>query len=76
MAHWTVNHSKNFKDPDTGVHTNTIEGTWHGLKIKISNKNRTSNNINKHLFEAIWRRNNSGNLWAAFISCLANTSYK
>jgi transposase-like protein len=76
MAHWTVNHSKNFKDPDTGVHTNTIEGTWHGLKIKISNRNRTANGINKHLFEAIWRRNNSSNLWAAFISCLANTSYK
>ena len=76
MVHWTVNHSKYSKDPITGVHTNTIEGTWHGLKIKISNRNRNENDINKHLFEAIWRRNNSGNLWIAFISCLVNTSYK
>jgi hypothetical protein len=76
MVHWTVNHSKNFKDPDTGVHTNTIEGTWHGLKIKISNRNRTASDIDKHLFEAIWRRNNSSNLWTAFILCLVNTSYK
>ena len=31
-THGTVNHSKHFKDPVSGVHTNTIESTWHHLK--------------------------------------------
>ena len=31
-THGTVNHSQHFKDPVSGVHTNTIESTWHHLK--------------------------------------------
>lgn len=27
-----MNHSVNFKDPITGVHTNTIEGLWQKVK--------------------------------------------
>ena len=30
--HKTVNHSKNFKDPVSGEHTNTIENSWHLIK--------------------------------------------
>ena len=32
FAHSTVNHEKNFKDPVTGTHSNTIEGRWFCVK--------------------------------------------
>ena len=34
FVHGTVNHSQNFVDPVTGVHTNSIEGTWTILRHK------------------------------------------
>ena len=33
--HYTVNHSKNFKDLETGIHTNTIEASWCAIKRTI-----------------------------------------
>lgn len=33
--HLLVNHCKNFVDPDSGAHTNTIEGVWALIKKKL-----------------------------------------
>lgn len=66
--HMTVNHSKNFKDPATNVHTNTIEGTWNGLKQSIPPRNRNKKDILLFLREYQWRkRNREYDLWKQFL---------
>ena len=55
FRHLRVNHGKNFVDPNTGAHTNTIEGTWNGVKTRIQPRDRDEN-LNDHLLEFIWRR--------------------
>ena len=39
--HLSVNHSKNFVDPDSGAHTNTIEGVWALVKKKLKSMSGT-----------------------------------
>ena len=56
MEHFIVDHSKTFKDPITGAHTNHIEGTWHGIKQKIPKKERIPEKINNYIFEFIQKR--------------------
>ena len=34
-SHFTVNHSKEFVNTDTGVHTQTVDSTWHALKSSL-----------------------------------------
>ncbi|KAL5245898.1 hypothetical protein ACI65C_013306 [Semiaphis heraclei] len=36
-VHMTVNHSLHFKDPETGVHSNSIETSWRHAKASMSN---------------------------------------
>lgn len=74
--HRTVNHSIHFRDPQTGVHTNSIEGTWNGLKMNIPIRNRTEGRVDCHLFEFIWRRQQVCNLWLGFINALRKVHYE
>ena len=70
VQHFTVNHSREFVNPDDGTHTNTIEGTWNGIKLRVAPRNRTRENMGEHLLEFIWRRKHSEDLWNSFISAL------
>jgi transposase-like protein len=75
MPHFTVNHSEGFIDPVTGVHTNTIEGTWSGIKCHVPLRNRTERDVSSRLTEFIWRRQNKDNLWGALLVCLKDSAY-
>jgi transposase-like protein len=75
ITHGTVNHSQNFVDPNTGVHTNTIEGLWNGIKLNISPRNRTKDAVTNHLLEFIWRKKNKNDPWGGFLHALRTTGY-
>lgn len=57
-AHRTVNHSKEFKNSETGVHTNTIEGNWYALKRTVPLRCRNWNFIYLYLLRFMLFRNN------------------
>jgi hypothetical protein len=40
-THLIVNHSQNFINPISLVPTNTIEGTWAGIKLIVPRRNQT-----------------------------------
>jgi transposase-like protein len=75
LLHFTVNHSEAFVDPISGVHTNTIEGTWRGLKICIAARNRVRNGIETYIAEFQWMRQHKNNKWETFLSALRDTHY-
>uniref|UniRef100_A0A914DN83 ISXO2-like transposase domain-containing protein n=1 Tax=Acrobeloides nanus TaxID=290746 RepID=A0A914DN83_9BILA len=58
--HLTVNHSVNFVDPDTGVHTQNIENTWMRFKKKLKKSHglNTANadRYSDYLQEFMWRQ--------------------
>jgi hypothetical protein len=53
---------------ESGVHTNTIEGTWCGVKRKVPMRNRNNNDLPSILLEFIWRRKNADDLWGGFFN--------
>lgn len=75
LLHFTVNHTENFVDPITGTHTNTIEGTWCGLKVVISPRNRTKLGIEKFIAEYQWRKLHKDDRWEAFFNLLRDTHF-
>ena len=51
-----VNHSENFVDPETGVHTQAIESYWSNAKLKFKKmKDVSSEQLPSYLDERMWR---------------------
>ena len=75
LEHRTVKHKAFFKDPVTGVHTNSVEGVNGAIKRAIPQTNRTARAIPSLLVEYVWRRRNFRNLWRAFLRALKEVDY-
>lgn len=57
-THKTVNHSRHYVDPVTGVHTNLVENLWMRLKNKLRTKHlRCADNLQGYLDEFCFRYN-------------------
>jgi len=75
MEHQTVNHTDHFVDPVTGVHTNTIEGTWNGMKMNTRRQHYNREFIDGALMEFIWRRRYAGDLWNRLLHAMRHVMY-
>ena len=65
--HLLVNHSKWFKDPISGVHTNTIEGNWRSIKYNVPPRCRTTNLVSLYLVKYMLIRNDKNLAFSNFI---------
>lgn len=55
--HYTVNHSKNFVDPESGAHTQTIEGTWSQFKSRHKEEKGTARTLFlSYINQFVWRK--------------------
>ncbi len=53
--HGTVNHSQNFVDPVTGVHTNAVEAYWSRMKARLKEYHGVpASTLASHLDEFMW----------------------
>ena len=58
-SHATVNHSVNFVDPQTGVHTQNVESYWNRVKTKFKRmKGVHLTHLPSYLDEFMWRERN------------------
>jgi transposase-like protein len=55
-THMTVNHSKGFKNKETGVDTNTIEGLWNTLRRSLPKYGTTKDMYASYMIEFMYRR--------------------
>ena len=68
--HYAVNHKVTFKDPVTGAHTNTIEGSWSWIKRQLRGKRPVNGPFDPYLAEFMWRKRHKNDPYSLFDSFL------
>ena len=56
VLHYSVNHSKNYVDQETGAHTHTIEGFWRHAKSYLPAFGMKPKDLNTYLGAFCWYR--------------------
>jgi len=74
--HSTVNHTYNFVNPITQVHTTNIDGIRSAMKANIARRHRTTEYIGNELFPFIWRQKNKKKLWERFLYVIGHIEYE
>ena len=70
-GHKTVNHKLHFVDPETGVHTQTIESYWNKHKHTIKKMNGCQrDSLASYLDEFMWKERNRGQKFMNFLELL------
>ena len=76
--HGKVDHSENFMDPNTGVHTQGIERAWLDAKDWYKSARGNRKYLQSHLDKVSWRKlrahhKHQNTLFAAFLQDLRNS---
>ena len=72
--HFPVNHSNNYVDPQTGAHTQTIEGLWSHVKDFLPVRGMKPKDLPSYLGWFMWdrfSRQRKMDLFPHFLSCVA-----
>lgn len=72
--HRTVNHSVNFVDPLTQVHTNSVEANWRPLKNRLQRGGiGAQGKLSQHLCEYLWMRSHrdDDDIFLSFIKAIS-----
>ena len=56
VLHYPVNHSKNYVNPETGAHTQTIEGLWSHVKNFLPIHGMNPRDLDSYLGWFMWAR--------------------
>ena len=75
--HQTVNHSLNFVDPTTGVHTQNIESYWSRVKRKFKAiKGVHESMLNSYIDEFMWRERHGSTASTALVNLCRDISLR
>ncbi|XP_068205270.1 uncharacterized protein [Palaemon carinicauda] len=75
-THHTVNHSVNFVDRTTGVHTQAVESYWNKHKIRIKRMIGCKREfLNSYLHEFMWSERNKNDKFHRFCETIARQYY-